>query len=156
MVKRTQAVATWSRYLGALALLGVGVQHYQQYSAYSYSVIPTVGTLFALNFASATVLACGLAVPARRLGGPAGRLARTLLSLGGIAVAAGSLAALFVSESVGLFGFKEAGYRSTIVLSIALEAATVLLLGVHLVAAALARPPAAALRPARVSDHHAA
>ena len=53
----SHVLAHWSRYLGALALLGVGLDHLEQYSVDSYSVIPTIGTLFALNFASAALLA---------------------------------------------------------------------------------------------------
>jgi hypothetical protein len=127
-------VALGARYLGALALLGVGVEHLVEYADDSYSVIPTIGTLFALNFASAALLACALAVPVQRLPGLAGRLALPLACAGGIGVAAGSLAALVISESGGLFGFMETGYRPAIVLSIALEVATILLLGAHLAA----------------------
>jgi len=55
-----------------------------------------------------------------------------VLAVAGIAIAAGSLAGLLVSENGGLFGFTERGYREAIVLSIALEVATVVLLGVFL------------------------
>jgi hypothetical protein len=136
---RSHAVAAGSRYLGALTLLGVGLDHLEQYSVDHYSAIPTIGTLFVLNFAAAAALSCGLIAPVHRLPGRAGRLAAPLLSLGGIGVAAGSLAALLVSETAGLFGFEETGYRPAIVLSIALEVATIVLLGVHLAAT---RPPA--------------
>ena len=128
----TRLVASWSRYLGALALLGVGLDHLEQFSVDSYSVIPTIGTLFALNFASALALAAALAAPVERLPGRAGRLAVPVLSLAGIGVAAGSLAGLLLSESAGLFGFTETGYRTAIVVSIGLEAATIGLLGLHL------------------------
>ena len=37
------------RVLGALSLLAVGAVHLQQYDAL-YSAIPTIGTLFVLNF----------------------------------------------------------------------------------------------------------
>jgi hypothetical protein len=127
-------VALGARYLGALALLGVGVEHLVEYVDDSYSAIPTIGTLFALNFASAALLACVLAAPVQRLPGLAGRLALPLACAGGIGVAAGSLAALLVSEGGGLFGFTETGYRPAIVISIALEVATVVLLGAHLTA----------------------
>ena len=137
----TRLVASWSRHLGALALLGVGLDHLEQFSVDSYSVIPTIGTLFALNFAAAALLACALVAPVQRLPGLAGRLALPLLCAGGIGLAAGSLAALLVSEDGGLFGFTETGYRPAIVLSIALEVATVVLLGAHLLARrALGRP----------------
>src|SRR3954470_415933 len=93
------------RITGALALLGSGVVHLQQYASDSYSAIPTIGTLFVLNFAAATAVALGLLVPVQR---PA---ARRLLALGGIGIAVGSLAALFMAENGGVFGFTEQGYR---------------------------------------------
>ena len=133
--------ASWSRYLGALALLGVGLDHLEQFSVDSYSAVPTIGTLLALDFASAALLAAGLAAPVQRLPGRAGRLALLVLSLAGIGVAAGSLAGLLLSENAGLFGFMEAGYRPAIMLSIGLEATTILLLGAHL---GLRRRPRAA------------
>ena len=124
---RAQTIATWTRYLGAVALLGVGLDHIEQFAVDHYSAIPTIGTLFALNFASAVLVACGLAAPAQRLRGRAGRVAVPLLSIGGIAIAAGSLAGLLASESTGLFGFMETGYRPAIVLSVALDVATIVL-----------------------------
>jgi len=142
-------VAIGARYLGALALLGVGVEHLVQYADDSYSVIPTIGTLFALNFASAALLACAVAAPVQRLPGLAGLLALPLACAGGIGVAAGSLAALLLSEGGGLFGFTETGYRPAIVLSIALEVATVVLLGAHLMAR-----PARSNRPSRRRSVH--
>lgn len=140
MREPSQAVATWTRYLGAVALLGVGLDHLAQFSVNHYAAIPTIGTLFALNFASAALVACGLAAPAQRLRGGARRVAVPLLSIGGIGVAAGSLAGLLVSESTGLFGFMETGYRAAIVLSVALDVATIGLLTVFL--AVTRRPPA--------------
>ncbi len=139
-----RAGAIVARYGGALALLAVGLDHLQQYSAESYSAVPTIGTLFLLNFISAAVLAVGLSAPVERLPGRLGRLAIPLLSAGGIAVAAGSLAGVIVSESTGLFGFMESGYRSAIVVSIALEVGTIVLLLAHLV---LRLPLASALGP---------
>jgi uncharacterized membrane protein YciS (DUF1049 family) len=69
-----------TRYLGALALLAVGLDHLQQYAQDSYSVIPTIGTLFALNFASASLITAGLFAPVQMLPGRAGRLAAPLLA----------------------------------------------------------------------------
>jgi hypothetical protein len=123
-----------ARYLGALALLGVGIDHIEQYYVDFYSVIPTIGTLFALNFASATVVALGLLAPLERFAGRWATAAPALLAIGGIGIAAGSLAGLLVSENGGLFGFMEQGYREAIVLSIVLEVATVILLGLFLAA----------------------
>ena len=117
-------------YIGALALLAVGIAHIEQYYVDSYRAIPTIGTLFALNFASATLVAFGLALPLQRLARRWGSRLVTLLALTGIAIAAGSLAVLLVSESGTLFGFREIGYRTPIVLSILLEvAATISLTG---------------------------
>jgi hypothetical protein len=132
-------MALWTRYLGALALLAVGVDHLEAFLVDSYSVIPTIGTLFALNFASAVGVASGLAAPAQRLRGRAGQLALPLLSVAGVGIAAGSLGALLVSETVGLFGFMETGYRPAILVSIGLDVATIVLLGAHL-AASRTRP----------------
>jgi len=125
-------VARLTRYLGALALLGVGVDHIEQYYVDSYSVIPTIGTLFAMNFASATLLTVGLLAPVRRIAGRWAARVLALLALGGIGIAAGSLAGLLLLENGGLFGFMEQGYREAIVLSIVLEVATMILLGLFL------------------------
>jgi hypothetical protein len=120
------------RYLGATALLGAGIVHLQQYDGAEYSVIPTIGTLFVLNFAASTVLAVALFAPVRRWGAQ-------LVAAAGVAVALGSLAALLISEQTPLFGFMENGYRQAIVIAIALEGAAAALLSVYLVRTL--RPP---------------
>jgi hypothetical protein len=124
--------ATLMRILGALSLLAVGVDHIDQYYVDSYSAIPTIGTLFALNFASALPLALGLLAPVRRVAGRWAHAVLAALALGGIGVAAGSLAGLLISENGGLFGFTEQGYRPAIVLSIVFEVATIVFLGIFL------------------------
>jgi hypothetical protein len=121
--------ARMARYLGALALLGVGIDHLEQYYADSYSTIPTIGTLFALNFVASALVALGLVPPLDRIAGRRATGARALLAAAGTIIAAGSVAALLVSEHGGLFGFMERGYQEAIVVSLALEIATVLLLG---------------------------
>ena len=121
------------RYLGAAALLGVGIDHIQQYLGASYSVIPTIGTLFALNFVSSVLLAAGLVAPIERVFRRLGRPILGFLALSGIAVALGSLIGLLISEQTPLFGFMESGYRQAIVISIVLEVATTLLLGTFLI-----------------------
>jgi len=133
------------RALGAAALLGVAADHLEELSAAHYAAIPTIGTLFALDVAAATVVAVALLLPAGRLPGRAGRAVPALVALAGIGVAGGSLVALLVSEQTTLFGFRESGYRLAIVLAIACEAAAIVLLGADL--AWSARRPAA--RPAR-------
>lgn len=130
-----------ARYLGAAALLGVGIDHIQQYAGADYSVIPTIGTLFVLNFAASTVIAIALVLPIERAVRHGGQILGCIAALG-IGVAMSSLAALLVSEHTPLFGFMEYGYRQAIVISIVLEMVATVLLGVYLTA--VARPGVAA------------
>ena len=113
-----------ARYLGAAALLGAGIVHLQQYEGADYSVIPTIGTLFVLNFAASAALAVALFAPVRRR-------AAQVAAAAGAGLAISSLAALLVSEQTPLFGFMESGYRQAIVLAIALETVAALLLGAY-------------------------
>jgi hypothetical protein len=116
------------RVLGALLLIFVGIDHYYEYSAQSYSVIPTIGTLFLLNFISATAIGLLLLVPLQRITHRFGPLAVRAAAVGGFAVAASSLIALLVSEQTKLFGFMEFNYRPAILVAIASEAAAAVLL----------------------------
>jgi hypothetical protein len=109
------------RRLGALMLLGVGLDHLEQYVVDHYGAIPAIGPLFLANFAGATAIALALVLHRSRLPAAAG-----------IAVAGSSLLALYVSEHGGLFGFAETGFRPAIAISVALEAATVALLALEL------------------------
>jgi hypothetical protein len=132
--KRQATFARTALYLGALAVLATGVLHIQQYYGQSYSTIPTIGTLFYLNFVSAVVVAIGLVVPLARLAGRYAEAVRAGFAVGGIGIAVGSLAGLFISESSGLFGFVEHGYRTAIVLAIVAEVAAIFFLAAYLVA----------------------
>ena len=69
----------------------MGIDHIVEYYGDSYSVIPTIGALFLLNFASATIVTAGLLAPVRR---PVGRWADSLLSL---LAMSGMLLGLFVA-----------------------------------------------------------
>jgi hypothetical protein len=132
------AAAGALRALGALSLLAVGAVHLQQYVEL-YSSIPTIGTLFVLNFVGATVVGLGLLAPAERVLGRFGGPAQVLLALAGIAMAATAFAFLLVSERTPLFGFMEPGYDPAAIMAARVsEAATVVLLGGY-VAARLAR-----------------
>jgi hypothetical protein len=127
-------VAQASRYLGALAVLATGVAHIEQYAVDSYSTVPTIGTLFLLNFIAAIVIAVGLIAPLSRIAGRYSDAVRAVFAVGGIGLGVLSLAALFVSESGGLFGFVEHGYRMAIVVAIVAEAAASLFLAAFLLA----------------------
>jgi len=130
------------RYAGAATLLAVGIDHLQQYFGALYSTIPTIGTLFALNFAGSVLVAAGLAAPVKRVFPRLRKPILGFLAASGIGIALGSLVALLVTEQTPLFGFMESGYRQAIVVSIVLEVATVLLLGGFLIGlAATPRAP---------------
>jgi hypothetical protein len=130
---RAAAVSPWlaARVLGALSLLAVGAIHLQQYFEL-YSEIPTIGTLFVLNFVGATVVGLALLTPVERLAGRAGLV---LLTLAGIGQAATAFVFLYISERTPLFGFQEPGYDPEAILASRIaEAATVVLLGAFLAA----------------------
>ena len=120
------------RGLGAALLIFVGLDHYYEYSQQSYSVIPTIGTLFLLNFISASVVGVLLVVPVERLVRRFGPIVVRLEALSGFGIAATSLAALLISEQTKLFGFMEANYRPAIVIALVSEAAAALVLGLLL------------------------
>jgi hypothetical protein len=112
--------------------------------------------MFLLNAISAGVVGFGLLLPLERLlGRRRGNAAVGALALAGVAIAVGSLVALFISETGTLFGFSEGGYRTVIDIAIAVEAlATVLLtpLAAVSIRRALARP---AQRPRRPTGYAA-
>jgi hypothetical protein len=118
------------RIVGALALLAAGGVHLQQYVSAHYSAIPTIGTLFMLNFIGATVLAVVLlaAVVVKRI--PLG--VQQLAALAGVLVAAGAIVALLYSEHTTLFGFREDGYEAPVLFALVSEALTVIALGAFL------------------------
>ena len=127
-------VARVALYLGALSVLAIGVVHVQQFYVQDYSTIPTIGTLFFLNFVSSVVIAAGLVAPLGRLAGRYADAVRALFAVAGIGMGVLSLVALFISEGSGLFGFVENGYRPAIVLAIVAEAAATVFLATFLVA----------------------
>src|SRR5204862_7622569 len=116
--KRRSILARAALYLGALAVLATGIDHIQQYYAQNYSTVPTIGTLFFLNFVSAVLVAAGLVAPLGRVAGRYADAVRATFAVAGIGIAVGSRVGLFVSEWSGLFGFVAPGYRTAIVLAI--------------------------------------
>ena len=122
-----------TRVLGAMLLLFVGADHYYEYSVDQYSVLPTIGTLFLLNFISATAIGLLLLAPLERMLHRGGRAVVRMAALSGFGVAATSLAALLVSEQTRLFGFMESNYRPAIIVAIASEAAAAVCLALLLV-----------------------
>jgi hypothetical protein len=121
------------RALGAILLLFVGADHYYEYSVDQYSVLPTIGTLFLLNFISATVIGLIILAPLGRVLHRFGNAALDLAAISGVGIAASSLVALLASEHTKLFGFMESNYRPAIVVAIASEAAAAVCLALLLV-----------------------
>jgi hypothetical protein len=114
--------------------LATGVAHIEQYSVDNYSTVPTIGTLFLLNFIAAIVIAVGLIAPLRRITRHYTDAVRAVLALGGIGLAVLSIAGLLVSETSGLFGFVEHGYRMAIVVALTVEVAATIFLVAFLLA----------------------
>jgi hypothetical protein len=121
------------RILGAVLLLFVGADHYYEYSVDHYSVLPTIGTLFLLNFISASVVGLVLLAPLERIFHRFGRAALELATVSGVGIAATSLVALLVSEQTPLFGFMEQNYRPAIIVALASETAAAAFLALLLV-----------------------
>jgi hypothetical protein len=135
-------VSTAARTLGALSVLAVGAVHLQQYD-YLYSTIPTIGTLFLLNFAGATAIGLGLLAPLERLLGRLGAAAHALLALGGMGLAASAFVFLLIAERTPLFGFQEPGYDpAAIMASRVAEIVTVVALAGYLAMRFRRRQPA--------------
>ncbi len=63
-VGRTGALRI-TRAIGASALLVVGAVHLEQYTVAHFSDIPTIGSLFLMNFVAATSLGLVLLIPMR-------------------------------------------------------------------------------------------
>jgi hypothetical protein len=135
--ERRASPAPWwlaARVLGALATLAVGAVHLQQFDRL-YSEVPTIGTLFVVNFIGATAIGLALLAPVERLAGRYGGPAVTLLALAGIGQSATSFVFLWIAERTPLFGFQEPGYDPTAIAASRIsEVASVVLLGTFLIA----------------------
>jgi hypothetical protein len=130
-----------ARLLGALAVLAVGGVHLYEF-AHLYSQIPTIGTLFFLNFLGASAIGLGLLAPIQRIGGRHGTMLLVLLALAGIVLAVVAFAFLLISQQTALFGFQEPGYDPAGIDAVrAAEVATVIFLGAFLVARLVLEAP---------------
>jgi hypothetical protein len=118
-------------------VLATGADHLDEYTVNQFSTVPTIGTLFLLNFIAATVVGVGLLLPFGRIFPRFADAIRALLAIAGIGIAATSLLGLWISEQSSLFGFTDHGYRPAIVAAIASEVAAVVLLGAYLALAGL-------------------
>lgn len=129
------------RTLGALSLLATGAVHLDQFIRL-YSAIPTIGTLFVLNFAGATAIGLALLAPLESAVPKRGGLLVIALALAGITIAATAFAFLLISEQTPLFGFQEPGYDPPAITAVqAAEIATVVLLGAFVITRARSKAP---------------
>jgi hypothetical protein len=134
---RTSAVLVLAlRVVGAALLAGTAWIHLNLWSA-GYSGIAWIGPLFLVNAVAGFVLAAAvLGAPRRLLFWPAGA---------GALLEAGTLGALALSSTVGLFGFVESPAASLFWPSVAVEAAGTVVLAALAVAC---RPVRRAAAPA--------
>ena len=123
-----------TRLLAAVLLLAGGIVHFNLWSS-GYRHIPKIGPLFLANFVGSIALA--VAVIASR---------RSTIAIAGIAFAAGSLAALVLSRTVGVFGFTETIWTTQAVKTLASEVGVIGALGTALV---MQRRTGPRLAPAR-------
>src|SRR5947209_18438351 len=106
-VNRKSLPARAALMVGALGVLATGADHLYEYSANGFSTVPTIGTLFLLNFIAATLVGAGLLLPLERTSKRFGARLTAMLALGGIGIAATSLLGLWISETSSLFGFTD-------------------------------------------------
>lgn len=116
------------RVVSAGLLVWIGYIHYHLWQE-GYKSIPTNGPFFLVDAIAAVVLAAAVLVWARPLTG--------LLAAGFVA---GTILALVISLTVGLFGFKESIHASFVVESLILESITTIILASWTVIAASAVP----------------
>jgi hypothetical protein len=125
------------RIVGAVLLVWMGWIHLHLWS-HGYKHLPTIGTLFILNFVGAVVLAGAVLLsPRRYLPVPAAA---------GALMAAGTLVSLAISINIGLFGFTDFLEAPFVHLSIWVESAAFLVLAVTAVGSVILtrrpQPPA--------------
>ena len=113
--------ARLTRSLAAGLLLAGGIIHYNLWQG-GYRHIPTIGPLFLVNFLGSLALA-GAVLSSRH---------RLTVTLAGIFFAAGSLVALVLSRTIGVFGFTETIWTPQAVKTLLSEAGAIATLGVAL------------------------
>jgi hypothetical protein len=113
--------ARLTRSLAAVLLLAGGIVHFNLWKN-GYRDIPNIGPLFMANFVGSIALAAAV-MASRRAG----------VAVVGITFAAGSLVALVLSRTVGVFGFTEMIWTSDALKTLAAELGAIVALGCALV-----------------------
>ena len=109
--------ARLTRALAAILLLAGGIIHLNLWTS-GYRHIPNIGPMFMANFLASIALAAAVMTSSR-----AG------VAIVGITFAAGSLTALVLSRTVGVFGFSEAIWTTQAVKTLASEVGAIVALG---------------------------
>jgi hypothetical protein len=107
ITSRAQPLLVLAYATGAAALAAEGVVHVQEYVSLLH-LVPWVGPLFLANAAACAVTIVGLAW----------RPTRQLAALAGVGISAFALAGLILSYGHGLFGWHEAGFRTSIAVAV--------------------------------------
>ena len=120
-VAAVDAAAAAAYALGAVLLAGEAVVHVQQYFA-EFHDVRWIGPLFLANAVAIVLTIAGL-IQART---------RTLAALAGVVISALALGSLVISYGNGLFGWQEAGFRTSVALALITEVGAVILLAAAL------------------------
>jgi hypothetical protein len=110
-----------TRSLAAVLLLAGGAVHLNLWNS-GYRHIPKIGPLFMANFVGSIALAAAVLTSRR-----------ASVAFAGMAFAAGSLAALVLSRTVGVFGFTETIWTTQAVKTLATEVGAIVALGTVLI-----------------------
>ena len=144
----TRLILLALRAIGALALLAMAALHLQQYYDAGYSAIPTIGTLFVLNFVGGVAVGLALLLPVERLPGRAGAIALPLLAFTGAAMAATAFVFLLISQQTPVFGWLETAKTSAITVAFVSEAVAMVALATVAAVSVGTRPGPAHATPA--------
>jgi hypothetical protein len=112
--------ARLTRLLAAVLLAGGGLIHYDLWRD-GYRYVPTVGPLFIVHFVASTVIAAAVVM-----------IPKVGVAAGGMLFAAGSLAVLVLSHTVGVFGFSEQTWSPEAMRSLASSVGAIVSLAVAL------------------------
>jgi hypothetical protein len=126
--------ARLARAFAAALLLAGGIVHFNLWNS-GYRHIPTIGLLFMANFVGSIALAAAV-MTSRRAG----------VAFAGITFAAGSLVALVLSRTVGVFGFTEAIWTTQATTTLVTEVGAIVALGAAVIIQRRAAPELALRR----------
>ena len=136
MTKGSHMTVRLTRWFAAALLLAGGIVHFELWQG-GYRNIPKIGPLFMANFVGSIALAAAF-IASRRAS----------VALAGIAFAAGSLVALVLSRTVGVFGFTEAIWTTQAMKTLVTEVGVIVTLGAAFM---MQRRTALKLAPAKAS-----